>query len=101
VEVVVDALAEVVAFKFSSSATCSTAELTTWANGNPLKLKLRNLRKDRTEDRMSGEEDMDTNDALLLLVLLLLLPEGGSCAEGVVVGSMSSCRRNAMDLRPG
>lgn len=49
---------------------------------------------------MSGEEDMDTNDALLV-VLLLLLPEGGSCAEGVVVGSMSSCRRNVMDLRPG
>jgi len=51
---------------------------------------------------MSGEDDMDTNDALLLLLLLLLLPfEGWSCVGGVGVGSMGSCRRNAMDLRPG
>ncbi len=57
----------------SPPSTCATAALTTLANGNPLKLKLRNRRNDRTDESMSGEEEMDTKDAVLLALLLLLL----------------------------
>ena len=57
----------------STSTVATAAALTTLANGNPLKLKLRNRRNDRTDESMSGEEEMDTKDAVLLALLLLLL----------------------------
>ena len=71
------------------------AALAICANGRPLKLRLRNRRRDRTDDRMSGEEDMDTKDVWLLMLLVSAIgrvvvdDDDGGGGRGVVVVAVS------------